>query len=87
MSVDISELEIELNRLASSVSVPSENPTNPAAVEDPEPAEDPLDPRSYSPRARAASVGQGLFVVPANHTSPCASAPIDSLPMSTAPAL
>ena len=29
-----------------------------------EPADDPLDPRSYSPRARAASVGQGLLVVP-----------------------
>src|SRR5271166_6389669 len=45
-----------------SVSVPSENPTRPDEVAEPGPADDPLDPRSYSPRARAASVGQGLLV-------------------------
>src|SRR5689334_1399618 len=69
-----------------SVSVPSENPTSPAAVADPDPADDPLDPRSYSPFSRAAAVGHGLFVRPRNQRSPCANAPIDSLPISTAPA-
>src|ERR1039458_7555136 len=69
------------------VSVPSEKPTRPAAVEEADPAEDPLEPRSYSPFARAASLGHGLLVWPLNHRSPCASAPMDSFAISTAPAL
>src|SRR6185369_1804489 len=69
------------------VSVPTEKPTSPAAVAEPEPAEEPLEPRSYSPFSRAAVVGHGLMVRPLNHRSPCASAPIDNLAMSTAPAL
>ena len=61
-----------------SVSVPSEKPTSPAAVADAEPAEEPLEVRS---------VFHGVFVIPLNHSPPCASAPIDSLAISTAPAL
>src|ERR1035441_9978255 len=52
------------------VSVPSEKPTRPAAVEEADPAEDPLEPRSYSPLADRQSVGQGLLVRPLNHRSP-----------------
>ena len=43
------------------VSVPMENPTNPAEVADAEPAEDPLDPCSGS---------QGFRVFSSNQTSP-----------------
>src|SRR5215472_12075867 len=60
------------------VSVPREKPTRPAAVAEAEPAEDPLDPRSRF---------QGFLVRPSNQRSPCASAPMDSFAMSTAPAL
>jgi hypothetical protein len=59
------------------VSVPTANPTNPAAVAAPGPADDPLDP---SP------VFQGFRVRPPNHRSPEARAPIDNLATSTAPA-
>src|SRR5688500_2559478 len=59
------------------VSVPSENPTRPAAVAAPGPADDPLEPRS---------VFHGLRVRPPNQLSPCASAPIESFATSTAPA-
>src|SRR5947207_1320750 len=61
-----------------SVSVPSVNPTSPAAVELADPALDPLD---------VASVFQGVLVIPLNHRPPCASAPIESLAIRTAPAL
>src|SRR5215469_5322333 len=61
-----------------SVSVPSEKPTSPAEVADAEPADDPLDPRSRF---------HGFFVRPSNQRSPCASAPIESFAISTAPAL
>ena len=61
-----------------SVSVPSAKPTRPAAVADAEPADEPLDPCSRF---------HGFFVRPWNQRSPCASAPIESLPISTAPAL
>src|SRR5580693_1065734 len=61
-----------------SVSVPNANPTRPAEVADAEPADDPLDPPS---------VFHGFLVRPLNHKSPCASAPMESLAMSTAPAL
>src|SRR5438067_230478 len=60
------------------VSVPSEKPTNPAAVAEAEPAEDPLE---------VSSVFQGVLVMPLNHNPPCASAPMESLAISTAPAL
>ena len=59
------------------VSVPIENPTSPAEVAEPGPAEDPLDP---------CSVFQGLRVRPPNQRSPWARAPIVSLATSTAPA-
>ena len=61
-----------------SVSVPSVKPTRPAAVDAAEPALDPLD---------VCSVFHGVFVMPLNHSPPCASAPIESLAISTAPAL
>ena len=48
------------------VSDPIENPTKPAAVAEPGPAEEPLDP---------CSVSQGFFVLPPNQTSPHAKAP------------
>ena len=59
------------------VSVPIENPTSPAAVAAPGPAEEPLEP---------CSVSQGFLVLPPNHTSPHARAPIVSFATSTAPA-
>jgi hypothetical protein len=59
------------------VSVPIAKTTSPAAVAEPGPAEDPLDPRSMF---------HGFFVWPRNHRSPCASAPIDSFATRTAPA-
>src|ERR1035438_3076475 len=59
------------------VSVPSENPTNPADVDEADPADDPLELRS---------VFHGFLVMPANHKPPCASAPIESFASSTAPA-
>src|SRR6188768_518563 len=48
------------------VSVPMANATNPAAVAEADPADEPLDP---------SSVFQGLRVMPPNHTSPHASSP------------
>src|SRR6476620_5190039 len=59
------------------VSLPTANPTRPAAVADAGPAEDPLDPWSTF---------HGFFVVPPYQTSPIASSPNDSLATSTAPA-
>src|SRR5437773_7114974 len=59
------------------VSVPTANATSPAAVAAAGPADDPLDP---------CSTFHGLRVRPANHTSPYASSPVDSLATSTAPA-
>src|ERR1017187_7385695 len=61
-----------------SVSVPSVKPTSPAAVAAAGPALDPLD---------VCSVFHGVFVMPLNHSPPCASAPIESFAISTAPAL
>src|SRR5258708_6377503 len=61
-----------------SVSDPMANATQPAAVAEAEPADDPLEP---------CFVFQGLRVMPPNHLSPCASAPSVSLATSTAPAL
>src|SRR5690349_11873634 len=59
------------------VSVPIEKATNPAAVADAEPAEEPLAPCDKS---------HGFFVFPPNQTSPLAKAPDVSLATSTAPA-
>src|SRR5271155_4208746 len=59
------------------VSVPIANPTHPAAVADPGPADDPLDPSSRF---------QGFLVCPPNQRSPDASSPEASLASSTAPA-
>src|SRR6202171_5462306 len=56
---------------------PIANATQPAAVADAEPAEEPLEP---------CSAFQGFRVIPPNHLSPCASAPNVSLATSTAPA-
>ena len=50
---------------------------SPAAVAEPGPAEEPLDP---------CSMFHGFFVLPPNQTSPQARAPTDSLATSTAPA-
>ena len=58
------------------VSVPIAKPTRPAAVAEPGPADDPLEPRPF----------HGFFVWPRNQLSPCASAPSDSFATSTAPA-
>src|SRR5688572_32323726 len=60
------------------VSVPMANPTQPAAVALPGPADDPLDP---------CSVHHGLRVMPPYQLSPCASSPSVSLAMRIAPAL
>ena len=58
------------------VSVPIENPTSPAAVAEPGPAEEPLAPCFGS---------QGFLVFPPNHTSPRANDPVTNLATSTAP--
>src|SRR6185437_9488820 len=60
------------------VSVPMPNATQPAAVADEGPADDPLDPRRVS---------QGFLVCPRYQLSPCAKRPVASFAMSTAPAL
>src|ERR1700683_3929205 len=59
------------------VSVPMAKPTHPADTALADPAELPLEPWC---------VFQGLRVRAPNHRSPCASAPSESLAMSTAPA-
>src|SRR6266571_3073304 len=64
-------------RIEPSVSVPMEKPTNPPAVADPGPADEPCDP---------IDVSHGFIVCPANQMSSSANSPVASLPMSTAPA-
>src|SRR6185295_16651889 len=59
------------------VSVPMPNATQPAAVADDGPADDPLDPRRMS---------HGLLVRPRYQLSPEAKRPVASLAMRTAPA-
>ena len=60
-----------------SVSVPIENPTSPAAVADPGPADEPCDPIERS---------HGFLVCPPNQMSSLASSPVASFATSTAPA-
>src|SRR6185503_10301601 len=60
------------------VSVPMPNATQPAAVADAGPADDPLE---------LCDVFHGFFVPPPNQLPPCANCPVDSFAMSTAPAL
>src|SRR5688500_8356545 len=59
------------------VSLPIANATQPAAVADEGPADDPLDPTAGS---------HGLLVCPPNQLSPDASSPVVSFATSTAPA-
>ena len=73
----LTPFRVEGEMMEPRVSVPMENPTSPAAVAEPGPAEEPLDP---------SSVFQGFRVRPPNQRSPCASAPIVSFATSTAPA-
>src|SRR5687768_8595868 len=64
-------------RIEPLVSVPIENPTRPAAVADPGPADEPPEP----------SAGfHGFLVWPPHQLSPAASSPVASLATSTAPA-
>src|SRR5438477_4440666 len=62
------------------VSVPTENPTRPAAVAEAGPADDPLEP------SRSSSGTHGLRVTPPSHFGPWARAPIESFATNTAPA-
>ena len=73
----VAPFRVEGEMIEPRVSVPIENPTRPAAVAEPGPADEPLDP---------CSVFQGFRVRPPNQRSPCARAPMVSLATSTAPA-
>src|SRR5205823_1989454 len=68
---------VDGDEIEPSVSEPMAKPTQPAAVADAEPADDPLEP---------CCVFHGLRVMPPNHLSPWASAPSVSLASRTAPA-
>src|SRR5262249_10482280 len=68
---------VEGDEIEPSVSDPMANATQPAAVAEADPADDPLDP---------CLVFHGLRVIPPNHLSPWARAPSVSLATSTAPA-
>src|SRR5579864_6649715 len=68
---------VEGDDIDPSVSEPMLKATQPAAVADAGPAEDPLEPCAGF---------QGFRVLPPNHSSPCASAPRVSFATSTAPA-
>src|SRR5437773_303841 len=59
------------------VSVPIANPTQPAAVAEPGPADDPPEP---------VETLHGFRVIPPNQFAPCAISPVVSLAISTAPA-
>src|SRR5687767_5641024 len=60
------------------VSVPMPNATQPAAVADAGPADEPLEPRRMS---------HGFLVRPRYHWSPDAKSPVESFAIRTAPAL
>ena len=68
---------VEGETILPNVSVPMAKGINQAETADALPAEEPLDPLSIS---------HGFLVVPPNHTSPHANAPIDVLAIRTAPA-
>src|SRR5256885_10787745 len=68
---------VEGEEIEPSVSEPMLNATQPAAVAEAGPADEPLEPCAGF---------HGLRVLPPNHTSPCASAPSVSFATSTAPA-
>ena len=70
-------LRVDGEMIEPRVSVPMANPTSPAAVAAPEPADDPLAPCSRF---------HGFRVRPPNQRSPDARAPIDSLATRIAPA-
>ena len=70
-------LRVDGEMMEPRVSVPIANPTSPAAVAAPEPADEPLDP---------SSVFHGFRVRPPNQRSPDARAPIESLATRMAPA-
>src|ERR1041385_6022259 len=67
---------VDGDEMEPSVSEPMAKATQPAAVAEDDPADDPLDP---------CLVFQGLRVIPPNHLSPWASAPSVSLATNTAP--
>src|ERR1700761_8430081 len=69
---------VEGEAIEPSVSEPMAKATQPAAVVEADPAEEPLEP---------CAVFQGLRVIPPNHLSPCANAPRVVLATNTAPAL
>ena len=73
----VTPLRVEGEMIDPRVSVPMENPTRPAAVAAPGPADEPLEP---------CSVFQGLRVRPPNQRSPDARAPMVSLATRMAPA-
>src|SRR5690606_29535038 len=73
----VTPLRVDGDTIEPSVSVPIAKPTRPAAVAEPGPADEPLEPSSGF---------HGLRVMPPNQRSPCASAPIVSFATSTAPA-
>src|SRR5579864_7832894 len=68
---------VEGDEMEPSVSDPMANATQPAAVAEADPADDPLEP---------CPVFHGLRVMPPNHLSPWARAPSVSLATRTAPA-
>src|SRR5688572_18020943 len=74
----VTPLRVAGDEIEPSVSVPMLNPTRPAAVALPGPADDPLDPCSGH---------HGFLVMPPNQLSPCASSPSVSFATRIAPAL
>src|SRR3954464_7829786 len=68
------------------VSVPMPNATQPAAVAEPGPADDPLEPLAPVANPVVGPGSHGLRVRSPYQTSPCASAPRVSLAMRIAPA-
>src|SRR5437016_13102489 len=73
----VTPLRVEGEEIEPSVSEPIAKPTHPAAVAEPGPADEPLEP---------CVTFHGLRVTAPNQTSPCASAPSVSLATRIAPA-
>src|SRR5262245_62102097 len=63
----LSPLRVDGEMIEPAVSVPMEKPTHPAAVAEPGPADEPLDP---------CAVFQGFLVCPRNQLSPDANSPV-----------